>query len=141
MSNRNELEKSEIQHYEEGDIDKEAILSDPYIHENLIRGAVEASEAESRMGFVALFKIYYPAAIWSMSLSVALVMEGMDIGLVSLSPEIRVHRLMSRSTISLDSTLISTTLGTPQRMEASISLPTGRPVSTTLRKVARSLVS
>ena len=84
MSNRNELEKSEIQH-EEGDIDKE-IFSDPYIHENLIRGAVESSEAESKMGFVGLWKIYYPAAIWSMSLSVALVMEGMDIGLVSTIP-------------------------------------------------------
>jgi hypothetical protein len=91
MSNRNELEKTEIEHHEEGDIDKEAILSDPYIHENLIRGAVEASEAESRLGFVALFKIYYPAAIWSMSLSVALVMEGMDIGLVCQLPQVEVY--------------------------------------------------
>jgi hypothetical protein len=82
MSHPNELEKADIQH-EEGDIDKE-ILSDPYIYENLIRGAIDSSEAESKMGFVGLWKIYYPAAIWSMSLSVALVMEGMDIGLVSL---------------------------------------------------------
>jgi hypothetical protein len=83
MSHPNELEKADIQH-EEGDIDKE-VLSDPYIYENLIRGAIDSSEAESKMGFVGLWKIYYPAAIWSMSLSVALVMEGMDIGLVSLT--------------------------------------------------------
>jgi hypothetical protein len=82
MSHPNELEKADIQH-EEGDIDKE-VLSDPYIYENLIRGAIDSSEAESKMGFVGLWKVYYPAAIWSMSLSVALVMEGMDIGLVSL---------------------------------------------------------
>lgn len=79
-----EAEKHEIAHYEEGDgdIEKEVKDVDPYSRENLIRGAIEASEAERGLGIVAMFKRYYPAAIWSMSLSVALVMEGMDIGLV-----------------------------------------------------------
>lgn len=77
-----EDDKHEIAHYEEGDVEKEVKDVDPYSRENLIRGAIEASEAESGLGIVAMFKIYYPAAIWSMSLSVALVMEGMDIGLV-----------------------------------------------------------
>lgn len=77
-----EAEKHETAHFEEGDIEKEVKDVDPYSRENLIRGAIEASEAERELGIVAMFKRYYPAAIWSMSLSVALVMEGMDIGLV-----------------------------------------------------------
>jgi hypothetical protein len=135
MSHPNELEKADIQH-EEGDIDKE-VLSDPYIYENLIRGAIDSSEAESKMGFVGLWKIYYPAAIWSMSLSVALVMEGMDIGLVSL--DVPCEKADDRSIISSGWTLISTILDIQLPTGASTSRRIGRLESITLRKEVRSL--
>lgn len=45
--------------------------------------AQEAIEAESKMGFRRVFRLYYRAALWSAMLSTALVMEGYDVGIVS----------------------------------------------------------
>lgn len=50
---------------------------------DLIELATKQGEEESKLGIKALFKLYYPAATWSMLLSTALIMEGMDTGIVS----------------------------------------------------------
>ncbi|KAM5343363.1 hypothetical protein ACJ41O_011900 [Fusarium nematophilum] len=49
----------------------------------LIEAAVTASDAEALIPKKELFKRYWPAAVYSMLLSLALVMEGMDVGLVN----------------------------------------------------------
>lgn len=43
-------------------------------------------EAESKLGFRRVFRLYYKAALWSAMLSTALVMEGYDVGIVSHAP-------------------------------------------------------
>jgi MFS transporter, SP family, general alpha glucoside:H+ symporter len=56
----------------------------PYSPEvELIEAAKAASDAESLLPRKELFSRYAPAAIYSMLLSVALVMEGMDVGLIN----------------------------------------------------------
>lgn len=49
----------------------------------LIEAAVATSEEEGRIPKKDLFKMYWPAAMFSMLLSLALVMEGMDVGLIN----------------------------------------------------------
>jgi hypothetical protein len=49
----------------------------------LIESAVQASDHEATLGRKELFRRYWPAAVYSMLLSLALVMEGMDVGLVN----------------------------------------------------------
>lgn len=49
----------------------------------LIDAAVATSEAETLLPRKELFKRYWPAAVYSMLLSLALVMEGMDVGLIN----------------------------------------------------------
>lgn len=49
----------------------------------LIEAAVAASDAEALLPRKELFKLYWPAAVFSMLLSLALVMEGMDTGLIN----------------------------------------------------------
>lgn len=49
----------------------------------LIEAAAANSEAETQLPRLELFKRYRPAAIYSALLSVALVMEGMDVGLIN----------------------------------------------------------
>lgn len=49
----------------------------------LIEAAVAASDAETLLPRKELFKRYWPAAVYSMLLSLALVMEGMDVGLIN----------------------------------------------------------
>lgn len=49
----------------------------------LIEAAAANSEAETHLPRMELFKRYRPAAIYSALLSVALVMEGMDVGLIN----------------------------------------------------------
>lgn len=49
----------------------------------LIEAAVTASDAEALIPKKELFMRYWPAAVYSMLLSLALVMEGMDVGLIN----------------------------------------------------------
>ncbi|KAM0276285.1 hypothetical protein ACHAQH_006915 [Verticillium albo-atrum] len=49
----------------------------------LIEAAVAASDAEALLSRKELFNRYWPAAVYSMLLSLALVMEGMDVGLIN----------------------------------------------------------
>ncbi|KAH7139895.1 alpha-glucosides permease MPH2/3 [Dactylonectria estremocensis] len=49
----------------------------------LIEAAVAASDAEALLPRKELFKRYWPAAVFSMLLSAALIMEGMDTGLIN----------------------------------------------------------
>lgn len=53
-------------------------------HYTLIEEALALREEESKMGLMKIFKLYYPGATYGLLLSVALVMEGYDTGLVSL---------------------------------------------------------
>jgi hypothetical protein len=71
-------EKAEIAHFESG--------KDQYgQHTTLIEEALAQREEESKMSLWKIFKLYYPGATYGLLLSVALVMEGYDTGLVSLS--------------------------------------------------------
>ncbi|TLS29327.1 hypothetical protein PpBr36_02158 [Pyricularia pennisetigena] len=49
----------------------------------LIEAAVKMSEEEAKLPRKELFSRYWPAAVYSMILSAALIMEGMDVGLVN----------------------------------------------------------
>lgn len=49
----------------------------------LIEAAVIASDAEAGIARKQLFSSYWPAVVYSMLLSLALVMEGMDVGLIN----------------------------------------------------------
>lgn len=49
----------------------------------LIERAVAASDAEALLPRKELFRLYWPAVTFSMLLSLALVMEGMDVGLIN----------------------------------------------------------
>jgi hypothetical protein len=49
-----------------------------------IQAAIAFGEEETKLSLPQLMRLYYPAALWSMALSSALIMEGMDTGLVSL---------------------------------------------------------
>lgn len=49
----------------------------------LIEAAVAASDEEAGIPRKELFSRYWPAVVYSMLLSVALVMEGMDVGLIN----------------------------------------------------------
>lgn len=53
-------------------------------HNVLIEEALSLVEEESKMGLWQIFKMYYPGALFGLGLSLALVMEGYDTGLVSL---------------------------------------------------------
>ena len=50
-------------------------------HTTLIEEALALREEESKLGLWQLVKLYYPGMIFSMLLTLALVMEGMDTGL------------------------------------------------------------
>jgi SP family general alpha glucoside:H+ symporter-like MFS transporter len=49
----------------------------------LVEAAAASSEAETKLPRKELFKRYRPAVIYSSLLSLALVMEGMDVGLIN----------------------------------------------------------
>jgi SP family general alpha glucoside:H+ symporter-like MFS transporter len=49
----------------------------------LVEAAAASSEEETKLPRLELFKRYRPAAIYSALLSMALVMEGMDVGLIN----------------------------------------------------------
>lgn len=53
--------------------------------DDLVTMAHQAAEREKAMPFKEAIRLFWPGAIWSMCLSLALVMEGYDVGLVSLS--------------------------------------------------------
>jgi SP family general alpha glucoside:H+ symporter-like MFS transporter len=74
--------KEEITHYEGG---KEEYAQ----HSTLLAEALAQREEESKMGLWKVFKLYYPGATYGLLLSVALVMEGYDTGLVSSFPTTR----------------------------------------------------
>ncbi|EMD60269.1 hypothetical protein GGP41_009657 [Bipolaris sorokiniana] len=56
---------------------------DPSTKQQLVEAAVASSEAEIKLPRMELFKRYRPAIIYSALLSLALVMEGMDVGLIN----------------------------------------------------------
>jgi hypothetical protein len=49
----------------------------------LIEAALARADEETKIGIKAIFRLYWRGAMWSMLLSLALVMEGMDVGLVN----------------------------------------------------------
>jgi SP family general alpha glucoside:H+ symporter-like MFS transporter len=49
----------------------------------LIQNAMAAAAEEKAMGFRAVMRIHWKAAMWSCIFSLALVMEGYDLGIVS----------------------------------------------------------
>lgn len=51
--------------------------------QQLVEAAAASSEAEIKLPRIELFKRYRPAAIYSALLSMALIMEGMDVGLIN----------------------------------------------------------
>lgn len=51
--------------------------------EELVRAAADTIEEEVNTSRKVLFKKYWPAVTYSMLLSLALVMEGMDVGLIN----------------------------------------------------------
>jgi SP family general alpha glucoside:H+ symporter-like MFS transporter len=70
-------EKAEIAHFEGG--------KDQHgQHTTLIEEALAQREEESKMSLWKIFQLYYPGATYGLLLSVALVMEGYDTGLVSV---------------------------------------------------------
>ena len=56
---------------------------DPLMQQQLVEAAVANSEAETKLPRMELFMRYRPAVIYSALLSMALVMEGMDVGLIN----------------------------------------------------------
>jgi SP family general alpha glucoside:H+ symporter-like MFS transporter len=74
-----------------GDAEADLAKSRPGHHENavfnpnveLVEAAVAASDEEANIARKELFRRYWPAAVYSMLLSLALVMEGMDVGLIN----------------------------------------------------------
>lgn len=50
---------------------------------DVIRNAMAAAAEEKAMGFKAVMRIHWKAAMWSCIFSLALVMEGYDLGIVS----------------------------------------------------------
>lgn len=54
-----------------------------YRESDMIEAAIALGEEETKLSLRELFRIHGKAALWSMGLSLALVMEGMDVGLVS----------------------------------------------------------
>jgi len=50
--------------------------------DDLVTMAHQAAEREKAMPFKAALKLFWPGALWSMCLSLALVMEGYDVGLL-----------------------------------------------------------
>lgn len=55
------------------------VVTDP----ELIHNAMAAAAEEKAMGFRAVMRIHWRAAMWSCIFSLALVMEGYDLGIVS----------------------------------------------------------
>jgi hypothetical protein len=55
----------------------------------LVRRAMAAAAEEKAMGFKAVMRIHWKAAMWSCIFSLALVMEGYDLGIVSERPDWR----------------------------------------------------
>lgn len=56
---------------------------DPSTQQQLVEAAVASSESEIKLPRMELFKRYRPAVIYSALLSMALIMEGMDVGLIN----------------------------------------------------------
>ena len=68
---------------EKGDI---GISEEKYrdlVHTSLIEEALALREAEAQLGLWTLMRIYWPAMVFGLGLSLALVMEGMDAGMAS----------------------------------------------------------
>lgn len=61
--------------------------------EDLVAMAHRAAELEKAMPFKQAIKVFWRGAFWSMMLSLALVMEGYDVGLVSSSGCIQIDEM------------------------------------------------
>lgn len=71
------------QHHEEGRHVDEPVHVVTDMSDDLIAMAQRAAEVEKAMPFKEAIKIFWRGGLWSMGLSLALVMEGYDVGLVS----------------------------------------------------------
>ena len=110
----------------------------------LITRANAAAEAEKGLSFKQSLSIYRKAVFWSVCLSLALVMEGYDVGIVSGAPNnVKMMPLKiilsSRSIVSGVIPLSSTNLAAPTPLVTSSSQPIGRPHSTMQLPLASSL--
>lgn len=76
-----EKEKGEIEQVEGRDSEKEDA-----VHTTLIDEALAQSHEESKLGLWKMMKLYYPGLGFGILLSLALVMEGYDLGIVRPNP-------------------------------------------------------
>ena len=77
--------------------------------QQLVEAAVAASEAETQLPRMELFKRYRPALIYSSLLSMALVMEGMDVGLINNFFAHPAYRRRFGNTFNVDGDLVVST--------------------------------
>lgn len=84
-----EEKKATQQHLELSQIEGDHVFDPAAAESDLVQRAIAAGDAETKLPLRQLVKIYYPAALWSMALSAALIMDGMDTGLVSLKPPLK----------------------------------------------------
>lgn len=79
-------EKNQQQQLELAQLEHEHVYDPQARESDLVQAAIAAGDAETKLPLKQLIRIYYPAALWSMALSAALIMDGMDTGLVSNCP-------------------------------------------------------
>ncbi|CAN9463927.1 unnamed protein product [Alternaria alternata] len=77
--------------------------------QQLVEAAAAASESETKLPRGELFKRYRPAAIYSGLLSMALVMEGMDVGLINNFFAHPAYRRRFGNTYNVDGDLVVST--------------------------------
>jgi len=103
-----------------------------------VQNAMAAAAEEKAMGFKAVMRIHWPAAMWSCLFSLALVMEGYDLGIVGCSKVGR--RSPIRSTHSGDRAPSCNALEVSTLVGNDSSLQIGNRRSITLLALARSSV-
>ena len=100
-----------------------------------VHDAMAAAAEEKAMGFKAVMRIHWRAAMWSCIFSLALVMEGYDLGIVSV-----IWTELIRSTPFGDKPRSWNALVVLTPMVNAISPPTGRQPSTMPPVSVKSLV-
>jgi hypothetical protein len=85
MSNNMVYEKDEKtleqRHVELANIESDHIYDATSAESSMVQNAIAFGEAETKLPLRQLARLYAPAALWSMVLSTALIMDGMDTGL------------------------------------------------------------
>lgn len=74
-------EKFSTQHFASSGGDD--VIDDTLKQDQIVASALVSGGDETKLSITQLFRMYWPGAMWSMLLSLALVMDGMDTGLVS----------------------------------------------------------